>query len=130
MPVKKKRKKADIKKLIPQRPDRESYEKIVGGYKFKVVNVGTVKDYPDEAFWCDFCGGRGKNYVTIRRSDGNHYKVGERCLGRVGLVIPVSAEEDVSLVKVEAVKPKKGKSPVKPTHDPLQDEIEKLLKDL
>lgn len=127
-----KKKKADIKGMKkPVRPDRESYEKIVGGYKFEVVGVGTTKDYPKEAFWCAFCGGRGKRFIEIKRSDGTHYKVGETCLGRVGLVIPISKEDNVSLVKVDALKPKSGsKPPVEPVHDPLQDEIEKLLKDL
>lgn len=111
-------------------PERESFEKIVTGHKFEVVGTGVIKDYPKEAFWCAFCGGRGKNYVAIRRDDGRTYKVGKTCVENLGLVIPLSAEKDTSLVKVQAVEEeKKPKVKVK-TYDPLQDEIEQLLKDL
>jgi hypothetical protein len=110
-------------------PEREPYEDIVTGHKFHVVNTGTIEGYPKEAFWCAFCGGKGKNFVRIKRDDGKDYLVGKTCLRNVGLVIPLSAEGDISLVKVQATK-ESGKPDTKKVCDSLQDDIEKLLRDL
>jgi len=70
---------------------KESFEDIVYNATFEIDGYGRM---PDKAhFYCSFCGGRGKNFVRIKRNDGELFRVGMTCLSRVKLELPVVAKK-------------------------------------
>jgi len=112
------------------KPHLIPFEKLVTGYKFKVLSVGTLPE--DTHYWCAFCGGRLKHFVEIIRDDRKKLIVGKRCVRRVGLnpeIIPPDA------VPVDATKgdsePIEKSEKESVLDDEIQDdEIEELLKSL
>lgn len=62
---------------------RVPFDELAVGHTFTLTGAGRMPE--GENFWCAFCGGRGKNFYDVRRDDGCKLKVGERCLGLVGL---------------------------------------------
>lgn len=115
----------------PKKPERIPFLELVTGHSFCVTDVGSMPE--GENYWCAFCGGRGKHFIEIKREDKKKYKVGKRCLGKVGLTMD-DAPEKVLLAKhpdavpVEALNGNHAPSP--PKEDILDDEIEALLKSL
>jgi hypothetical protein len=81
-----------------KKPEYPSYEKLGGGHTFEVTDYGKLPE--GTHFWCAFCGGRLYEFIEIKRDDGKKYKVGETCLGRVGLVIP---KQEKILLDVDAL---------------------------
>lgn len=97
------------------------YEDIVTGHKFELV--GNYYMPEDEYTWCAFCGGRLKKAIEIKRDDGKKFKVGETCLGNVGLVPPENFKEKMN-PDSKAEEEKKSDSDISAA------EIYEFLKDL
>jgi len=91
---------------------RPTFEEVVFDATFKVVGAG---DMPKgEHFWCSFCGGRGIHFVLLERNDGQAFKVGRTCLGRVGLELPKSVKKvTIRRIGIEKKKAEEVKKPEK-----------------
>ena len=44
-------------------------------------------------FFCDFCGGRGKNQVVIKNSVGKILKTGKTCAEKLGVRLPTGGSK-------------------------------------
>jgi len=126
--------KVNMKKMAgskPKKPERIPFLELVTGHSFEVTDMGKMPK--DEYFWCAFCGGRGQKFIEIKREDKKKFKVGGRCLGRIGLS-KKDAPQDLldskhpHTVPVEAVNG--NNTPPSKEKDILDDEIEDLLKSL
>jgi len=91
---------------------RLSFEEVTVGYEFKIVGTGRMEE--GKFFHCILCGGRGKNFIKLERSDGSFFKVGGTCLGRVGLSLKKyhqtknikKEKKQITEVKKDKVEPK------------------------
>ncbi len=63
---------------------RPTYEEVVFDASFKIVGVEVLQQEEKYA-WCSFCGGRLRHPVLLERNDGQAFRVGKTCIGRVGL---------------------------------------------
>jgi len=64
-----------------------TFEERVYNAKFEVVGAGTMPK--GEFAHCAFCGCRLIHFVLLKRlTDNSTWKVGNTCIGRVGLTLP------------------------------------------
>jgi len=119
---------------VLKKPKKVSFESLVIGHTFIIEDVGEVKGFPKKAFWCAFCGGRGKKYIVLKREDGVRVKVGHSCVEKAGY-----NKDDIKKflfdkanpndAEVEFVKEHK-KILEEPEGDALDAEIQKILNQL
>lgn len=110
---------------------KPNFEEVIHDAKFEVVGAGTMPE--GEHFWCAFCGGRGIHFVLLKRlTDNTTWKVGNTCIGRVGLTLPKSVKKVVIKREVEkkapvkvAEKKAKSKSKEKVAEEPKVDKLKK-----
>ena len=119
--------------------DKPDFAEIIHDAKFEVVGAGTMPE--GEHFWCAFCGGRGIHFVLLKRlTDNTTWKVGNTCIGRVGLTLPKSVKKVVIKREVKKTPPKvaEKKAKLKPKEKEAEEpkkpkakepEVEKLKKE-
>lgn len=114
-----------MKKSKSKRP---TFEEVTYDKTFKVVGAG---DMPKgEHFWCAFCGGRGIHFVLLERNDGQAFKVGHTCIGKVGLELPKSvAKVTIKRVSTEEKKPAKVEKEKKPAKVEKKEKAAKVEKE-
>lgn len=116
---------------------KPNFEEVIHDAKFEVVGAGTMPE--GEHFWCAFCGGRGIHFVLLKRlTDNSTWKVGNTCIGRVGLTLPKSVKKVVIKREKKPVKVAEEKAKSKPKEKEAEEpkkkeaeepEVEKLKKE-
>jgi hypothetical protein len=88
----------------------ESFAEIIYDTKWELIGVG---DAPKGYYaWCAFCGLRVKRFAYLKRlRDGTHFKVGQTCVGRVGLEVTEKTKRLRFIRREPTPVPRKVKEP-------------------